>query len=248
MLFPGPDLDYISQQFDTAAISVVEASQRSGSAVTEADHSPSLLQQAMLRLLDLLEIIERKGLEDTLSDEDVDLNELGDYAILILSDLASVANSLSLEPESHQLEDLTLPMALWIVRHGGELRSLDPVVNALTRFANGLSEPESLGQFYQLTAEVQLAVDPATRQDREKTDPEHPWRRLLMNRAIIATRSHQTDLIERAYDELLDALPEEAPRFFEEGMQQMELLDYPQVVKQTVEKYYTLWSQPKTLH
>lgn len=248
MRFPGPDLDYISQQFDTAAMSVVEASQSSGPAAGETDHSPFMLQKAMLRLLELLEIIERKGLQETLSEEDVDLNELGDYAILILSDLASVANSLSLEPESHQLEDLTLPMALWIVRHGGKLHSLAPIVNALTRFANTLSDPDSLGQLYQLTAEVQLAVDPATRLEREKSDPDHPWRRLLMNRAIIATRSHQADLIERAYDELLDALPEEAPGFFEEGMQQMELLNYPQVVRQIVEKYYNLWSQPRKLH
>jgi hypothetical protein len=69
-----------------------------------------------------------------------------------------------------------------------------------------------------------------------------------MNRAIIATRSHQADLIEKAYNDLVQALPEEAPRFFEEGMQQMELLNYPQVVRQVVEKYYTLWGQPRTLH
>ena len=248
MLFPGPDLEYISQQFDTAAMSVVEASERSGSVAEDTDHSPSMLQQAMLRLLELLEIVERRGLEQTLSQEDVDLNELGDYAILILSDLASAASSLCLEPESHQLEDLTLPMALWIVRQGGELRSLDPIVNALTRLANRLSEPESLGQLYKMSAEVQLGVDPASLQEWEISDPNHPWRRLLMNRAIIATRSHQTDLIERAYGELLDALPEEAPSFFAEGMQQMELLDYPQVVRQIVEKYYTLWSQSRTLH
>ena len=229
-------------------MSVVEASRNSGPAAGEADHSPSMLQQAMLRLLELLEIIERRGLQETLSDEDVDLNELGDYAILILSDLASVASHLSLESESQQLEDLTLPMALWIVRQGGELRSLSPIVNALTRFANTLSDPESLGQLYRLSAEVQLAVAPDTRQDQEKSDPDRAWRQLLLNRAIIATRSHQTDLIERAYDELLDALPEEAPGFFAEGMQQMELLDYPQVVRQIVEKYYNLWSQPRTLH
>ncbi len=248
MLFPGPELQYISQQFDTAALSVVEASQSSGPAAEETDHSPLMMQQAMLRLLELLEIIERQGIEEALSNENVDLNELGDYAIQILNDLASVASSLSLEQESHQLEALTLPMALWIARQGGELRLLAPIVNALARLASSLKDPQSLGQLYQLSGEVQQAVDPATRQDREQTNPHHPWCRLLMNRAMIATRSHQANLIEQAYDELLQALPEEAPRFFEQGMQQMELLNYPRVVRQIIEKYYALWNQPRTLH
>ncbi len=248
MFFPSLDLRYISQRFDAAAPVVVEASRRSGSAAEDADHSPSMLQQAMLRLLELLSIIEAEDTADQPSHEEVDLNQLGDYAIQMLSDLASAAGSLRLERESQQLEDLTLPMALWIARHGGELRSLAPIVNALARLANTLREPNQLGQLYQLTEELQRAVDNATRADLEKSDPGRPWRLLLMNRAIIATRSHRTELIEQAYQQLAEALPEEAPRFFEEGMQQMELLNYPQVVRQVVEKYYNLWSIPRTLH
>jgi hypothetical protein len=248
MLFSGLDLQYITQQFDAAALSVVEASHSAGPAADNTDHSPSMLQQAMLRLLELLEIIERQGMGKALSGEDLDLNELGDYAIQILSDLAAVASSLSLQPESHQLEDLTLPMALWIARHGGEVRFLAPIVNALARLANTLRDPESLGQLYRVSNELQQAVDMTTRQDLEKSNPDRPWRLLLMNRAIIATRSHQADLIEMAYDDLVQALPEEAPRFFEEGMQQMELLNYPQVVRQLVEKYYQMWSPSRTLH
>lgn len=69
-----------------------------------------------------------------------------------------------------------------------------------------------------------------------------------MNQAIIATRSHQAELIDEAYQVLVEALPEEALRFFEEGMQQMEALNYPEVARQVVEKYYNLWNIPKTLH
>ncbi len=248
MLFPTLDLRYISQQFDATAPAVVEASRCSGSATEDADHSPKMLQQAMLRLLELLSVIEIEEMEERPSRQKVDLNQLGDYAIQMLSDLASAAGSLHLERESRQLEDLTLPMALWIARHGGELRSLAPIVNALARLANTLREPTLLGQLYQLTGELQRAVDTATRADLEKSDPGRPWRLLLMNRAIIATRSHRAELIEQAYQQLVEALPEEAPRFFEEGMQQMELLNYPRVVRQVVEKYYHLWCIPRTLH
>jgi hypothetical protein len=249
MLFPTLDLHYIRQQFDATAPTVIEASHRSGSAAVDADHSPSMQQQAMQRLIELLQVIERHDRGDpSLNDQGIDLNELGDYAIQMLSDLSAAAASLQLDRESQQLEDLTLPMGLWISRHGGELRTLAPIVNALARLANTLREPETLSQLYQLTREVQHAVDEATCQDLEKTNPGRPWRLLLMNQAIIATRSHQTQLIDEAYHQLVEALPEEAPRFFEEGMQQMELLGYPPVVRQVVEKYYNLWSLPRTLH
>lgn len=248
MVFPGLDLQSITQQFDAAAHPVVAASQNAGAAAEQADHSPSMLQQAMLRLLELLRVIERQGIEETLSGDELDLNQLGDYAIQMLSDLSSVAGSLSLEPESRQLEDLTLPMAIWISQHGGELRSLAPIVKALTRFANTLSDPASLGQLYRQTNELQQAVDQATRQRLERSNPDHPWRLLLLDRAIIATRSHEAELIERAYDDLVQSLPEEAHLFFEKGMQQMELLNYPQVVRQLVEKYYKMWSPTRTLH
>lgn len=208
-----------------------------------------MLQQAMLRLFELLQLLERHASANQALDErEVDLNELGDYAIQMLSDLSSAAGSLQLEAQSKQLEDLTLPMALWIARHGGELRTLEPVVNALARLANTLRDSGTLGDLYQLTVELQAAVDDPTRQDLEKSNPGRPWRLLLMNQAIIATRSHDTALIDEAYQRLVEILPEEAPRFFQEGMQQMELLDYPRVVRQVVEKYYNLWSLPRTIH
>ncbi|MCU7843163.1 MAG: hypothetical protein KZQ93_04910 [Candidatus Thiodiazotropha sp. (ex Monitilora ramsayi)] len=249
MLFPGLDLDYIGQQFQSTAPAVVAASSHSAPEADDADHSPAMLEKAMLRLLELLAIIEAKGsMSVDLSHHDVDLNELGDYAIHILSDLSAVAGSLNLSSQSQSLEDLTLPMALWIARHQGELRTLEPIVNALARQANTLREPSALAQLYQVAAELQHAASPLLHQDLEKQNPARPWRLLLMNQAIIATRSHQSELIEEAYQLLIEALPEEAQRFFEEGMQQMEALNYPDVVRQLVEKYYNLWNTPKTLH
>jgi hypothetical protein len=31
-------------------------------------------------------------------------------------------------------------------------------------------------------------------------------------------------------------------------MEQMEAQNYPQLVKEVVEKYYNIWGQPRTLH
>ena len=249
MLFPTLDLSDIGRQFETVALAVVEASRSAGSASDNADHSPHMLQQAMHRLLELLQIIESRMAEgERLAEHDVDINELGDYAIQLLADLSTVAGSLKMEQQSRVLEDLTLPMALWIARHGGELRSLEPVVNALARLANTLREPSLMAQLYEMVVELHQAVESMLKKDLEKSNPGRPWRLLVMNQAIIATRSHQTGLIEDAYQSLAEALPEEAPRFFEEGMQQMEALNYPQTVRQVVKKYYDLWCLPRTLH
>lgn len=249
MFFPDLDINTICRQFESAATAVVRASRESGRDAEEADHSPAMLEQAMRRLLELLKLVESHGgSEKRLAEYDVDVNELGDYAIQLLADLSSVAGSLSMPAESQALEDLSLPMALWIARHRGELRSLEPVVNALARLANTQREPSMLAQLYELAAELHRAADDWVRKDLERTNPGRPWRLLLMNQAIIATRSHQPGLIDEAYQILADALPEEAPRFFEEGMQQMAALNYPQAVRQVVEKYFELWSLPRTLH
>ncbi|MEJ2590732.1 MAG: hypothetical protein P8178_04890 [Candidatus Thiodiazotropha sp.] len=249
MSFPGTDLSTISRQFETAAATVVAASRTAGSAAADADHSPTLLEQAMRRLLDLLSLVEKRaGSPEDLSRHEVDIDELGDYAIHLLSDLSSAGGALGLDDASRKLEDLTLPMALWIVRHDGGLRSLEPVVNALARLANTLREPSQLAQLYQLAAELHRGVDAQVRMDLEKGNPGRPWRLLTMNQAIIATRSHRPELIDEAYQALTEALPEEAPRFFEEGMQQMEALNYPQAVRQVVARYYDLWHTPRTLH
>jgi len=47
---------------------------------------------------------------------------------------------------------------------------------------------------------------------------------------------------------LTDKLPADAPRFFSEGMQQMEALDYPGHVREVMEKYHRKWNVDRSLH
>jgi hypothetical protein len=87
MRFSALDLEYITQQFDTAALSVVEPSQSAAPAADDAADSAASLQQAMLCLLEPLGIMQQQAMEQTLPDKDLDLN-----------DLAGIATSLSLAP------------------------------------------------------------------------------------------------------------------------------------------------------
>jgi hypothetical protein len=47
---------------------------------------------------------------------------------------------------------------------------------------------------------------------------------------------------------LTASLPEDAPRFFTEGMQQMEALNYPEPVREVMEKYHRQWTVNRALH
>ena len=79
-------------------------------------------------------------------------------------------------------------------------------------------------------------------------NPRDPWRLLLINRAIVATRSHNRELMESAFDALLENLPSDAPSFFAEGMEQMAVIDYPDHVRELMKRYYLANAAPRRLH
>lgn len=248
MLFPILDLTYIGGRFDAIAPAVVSAGKKAG--VEDPDSSPSALTRAMHQLMELLEILvgQLHNSEDIGEISLDELSELGDYGIRLLMDFSTVAAGLELPQESEEMEDITLPLALWIVRHKGELRTLEPVINSLARLANRFREPSQLHQLYDLSVELIEALEPLMEKQRELAEKAQPWSILLMNQAIIATRSYQPELIDEAYQTLCRLLPDQAPEFFREGMEQIDALDYPQNVREIVEKYYNLWSQPRILH
>jgi hypothetical protein len=71
---------------------------------------------------------------------------------------------------------------------------------------------------------------------------------LLLNRGIVATRSHNTRAMEEAFAVLTQHLPEGAARFFTEGMEQMDALNYPAHVREVMEKYHRQWTLNRSLH
>ena len=82
----------------------------------------------------------------------------------------------------------------------------------------------------------------------EKTDLDRPWRMLVINRALIATRTHDTELMKIAFDMLAENLPEEASRFFEEIVEQMHIVNYPDHVREVLQHYFLMHGTSHTLH
>lgn len=179
--------------------------------------------------------------------EEKDISEIGKYTLDLLEGLVSFVQNKTGE-QKRELLRLSIPVSLWVARHGGKLSQIDMLVNSLAGFANEVSEPQVLADLAGIFREVIDACDNQIRRDIEQTNMMRPWRILNLNYGIIATRSHQPELIEQAYDTLVKNLPQDARQFFKEGMQQMDIVGYPDEVRQVVERYNKMWGSESRLH
>ena len=170
--------------------------------------------------------------------EQQDAGELGDYALNLLMELTGWTAQLGLEDPRRMLDSLTLSVADWVIRHHGRIQTLETVVDALANTANRLHDPIMLERLAEFINRLVAAVDEKIKQDLETSNPARPWRILLLNRGIVATRSYNIQLMEQAYDELAQYLPDETGQFFAKAMQQMEILNYPAHVRELVARYY----------
>lgn len=234
-----------------ATTAILKACQSANSAspapAGDATDLPTL-EQALEQLMDVMNRIESDGRSGGNTSPE-DITEIGEYALRLHENLSVATEKLGLLDEQKQpLANLAIDTALWIALHGGKLETLEPVVDAIAMTANTESSPEKLEQLSSVISRITGAVGPLISEDLEKMNPGRPWRVLLLNQSIVATRSHNTGLMETAFEMLTSKLPEDATRFFSEGMQQMEALDYPAHVREVMEKYHRQWPVNRSLH
>jgi hypothetical protein len=246
-------LGFIEDGCKAALEAVLEAYEDRKPQVAEPGDSPGILAQSLFEVLDALRAVdsarvgpERRAIKRF--GEGKDLSSLGNYGIRLLQALADWAARLGLAEQKRRLEALSLPLALWIAGRGGELSSLEPVVDSLAGIANRLRTPRELEDLYRIAGTLLDAVAPPIALDLDRTNPGRPWRVLVLNRAIIATRTHQAGLMEQAFRSLAELLPEDTPAFFREAAGQMDALDYPEPVRTLVDSYYQTFCVPKSLH
>lgn len=207
---------------------------------------PQQLIDAMFQLAGILRSIEDSGQPPQGTNQDI--HTLGEFGLQLLSELSEIAATLEQTEHARGLKNLCLPMAVWAARHGGEVRHLSPVVNALAYFANHSTDPTFMAQLLELTNEIYEAVSPRVSEAGQHGNPNHPWRQLVLNRAIIATRTLRPALMEPAFDSVVEQMPEDAARFFEEGMEQMESTGYPEPVREIMTRYYQAFGNNRILH
>ncbi len=179
--------------------------------------------------------------------EEKDISKIGGYTLDILEAMVAFVQNKTGE-QSRDLLRLSLPVSLWIARHGGKLTQIDMLVNSLAEYANEITEPHLIADLTTVIKEVVDACDNEIRRDVEQTNMMRPWRILNLNYGIVATRSHNPELIEQAYDSLVKNLPQDARQFFKEGLQQMDVIAYPDEVREVVERYNKMWGSESSLH
>jgi len=237
------DLQSLLDSLLPACIEAVAA----GPPVAKDVNDPSTLVEAFRQLLNVMARIESDAQADRMSNS-ADITEIGEYALRLQETLAAMAATAGLDDRQEALALVSINIALWVADHGGRIDTLEPVVDALALLANSLRDPADLEALSHVISRIVAAVSPLISQDLEKLNPGRPWRVLLLNQSIIATRSHNPELMEQAFAMLTGKLPEDAARFFTEGMQQMEALNYPEPVRRVMEKYHRQWTLNRALH
>ncbi|NEV64810.1 hypothetical protein G3446_23570 [Thiorhodococcus minor] len=246
---PPIDISYIADRLDDISDDLEHAYDE---ALDAEGPEPRVLLEGMRRLIDTMRAADagppaqfsERLQKSTGSDPEV----LLEHGLRLLTQLSDLAAQLNLPHHAEHVEQLCLPLACWLLRRGAELQHPEPVVNAAAHIANGLKSPTELAELFGLLSEVMNGIGIERALELESSSPERPWRVLLLNRAIVATRSHQPALMEEAFQSVVEHLREDAPDFFREGMGQMESLDYPLQVREVMQRYFDVWCVGQKLH
>ena len=239
-MIPTPSLTQIPERLPKIKNMLLAAWRPQGAASQEND------PESLIRLLDefftmLANLDQRYGENAPLPDDDA--TRLGDTGLLVLAELTHMSQQLGVPQVKSELDLLAVTVSDWIIRHKGKIRTLEPIVNGLAIMANELHEAPTLEDMAAFMDQVMKSTAADIAADTDKTDSGRPWRVLHLNRAIVATRSHNTELMAQVFDELIQGLPEDASDFFREGMRQMEVVDYPAKVRTVMTHYFQALSQ-----
>ena len=133
---------------------------------------------------------------------------------------------------------ISLAFTYWVARKGGVITQLQFPVNALAQAANTLHDKVSLESLYEAATFIISQTAESIINDPETAAPGNPWKVLIINYGIIATRTHTPELMESAYQALIKYYPNELPGFFTQAMSEMTRLNYPSHVRSVVERYH----------
>ena len=202
-------------------------------------------QKALARLMadfshffDIVATINIKSKEEKIIAKQ-EATDIGEHGFILLLKLIDLMERLDLPHKRKEVEQISLIFARWIVLYSGKINHPEPVVNAFAQLANLLQDKASLVVLSDLMGKVVEACSLEIKQDKDESDPNRPWRLLHFNRAIVATRTHDLDIMKQAFDEMLVYLPNEVTGFFDEGMKEMDSQEYPPHVRQLMEFYQT---------
>jgi len=179
---------------------------------------------------------------------DDSVTDIGQLGLQTLSEYIQLDQRYLQGANQQDLNLYSASFCFWIARQGGTLQALDVAVNSLAYIANRVQDPDTLGWLSDEIGHVIEAVPDSLRHSATSSLDSEPWQVLNLNRSIIATRSHDTDRMQDAFDRLIALLPNDACNFFKQGMEQMDIVGYPDPVRKIMLQYYTRSCEPQQLH
>jgi len=229
------DINDLSKRFESIVEALTLSLQSTGSAESEqALKMIAALRQNIQIMIRFTSDVNNKKKLDISSDE---VSKLGDYALNLLDEISVSCASRGMQEQMLELHRLSLPVINWLKTHGGQITKLDIVVNAIASYANTLQDNKLLEILCKQIGDVVDITDAAIKQDLEATNPMRPWRVLNLNWGIVATRTHNPEIMQQVFDQLIKNIPADTQQFFNEGMQQMDAVGYPDHVRKVMQKY-----------
>lgn len=196
------------------------------------------LMQALQQFFDVTATVNEQARDDHIISHS-EATDIGEHGFTLLLKLIDLMEKLDLPHKRKEIEQISLIFARWIIQYRGRLNHIEPIVNAFAHSANTMQDKRSLTLLVELMSMVVDASADVIKHDLDSSNLYRPWRLLHINRGIVATRTNDTSIMKKVFDELILYLPQDATSFFSEAMQEMEALDYPPNVRRVIEEYYT---------
>jgi hypothetical protein len=172
-----------------------------------------------------------------------DTHESVDDTLHALAELESWLSRLSLVAERPRLFNLQLGIAYWAMRHGIHFSVVAPVVNALAEQSNAAQTRQETAAIFAMMQGLVQHLAPGLQADLERSNPERPWRLLILNFAITAIRSGDAAMMRHAFDALNTFLPDERAGFYQEAYALASQPGFPADTRVLIEAEHTRWTR-----
>ncbi len=167
-----------------------------------------------------------------------EVSDIGDRGLSLVDNLVLNLMEKNLLTEKQDIEQVALVIAQWVIDHHGVLNNIQSVVDGLAYLANAVHDKVILAQIAVFMGQVAYACNVILKHDLDNSKLTRPWRVLNINRGIVATRSHDLEIIAVVYADMIRNIPLDAPDFFSEGMSEMVRQNYPDSVRDVVQEFY----------
>ncbi|MGF1613171.1 MAG: hypothetical protein ACFCVA_04445 [Gammaproteobacteria bacterium] len=170
----------------------------------------------------------------------------GEQLLLVLDRLCAIMQKTA--ANQRLLFYLAVSTGIWIAERRGAIRELDLIVSGIAAFANKATDPAELAELYEVSHCVMEATDSYLKADLDKRDRRRPWRLLCLNHCIIATRSGNGEYASRAYDRLIEHLPEETEAFLDMAMNRARAGRFSPACHSILRAYHTFYCHQQVDH